>query len=86
MDTEILAPIQFAFTIAFTISIMAMPGSAECSGIKTYTKGECPQKIMQLETRFLQMLEKSRSYNISGSNLEVDCGDMGGLVFEQKRD
>ena len=47
------------------------------------TKMYC-EKSMTLETRFFQMLEKSRSYSIREGRLEVDCGDMGGLVFQQK--
>ena len=36
---------------------------------------------MKWETMFLQQLEKSKSYTVQGETLEINCGDMGSLVF-----
>jgi heat shock protein HslJ len=47
------------------------------------TKMFC-NETMRYETQFLQMLEKSQSYSISGNTLEIQCGDMGNLVFQMK--
>jgi heat shock protein HslJ len=128
--------------------------AAECAGIKTYTKGECPtaspegkvwrlstlasgpepravpadlnifiqleggrmsgsggcnriggayqldgpqlrfssiigtemycDKTMQWETDFLKMLESAQSHRIQGATLEINCGDMGSLMFRQE--
>jgi heat shock protein HslJ len=46
------------------------------------TKMFCAE-AMPYETQFLQMLEKSQAYNINGNTLEIQCGDMGNLVFQQ---
>lgn len=132
--------------------------AAECAGIKTYTKGECPNKnaiglegtewqlthfaggnepqavpdsilislqlesgkvsgsggcnriggsytlagntltvaqlfstkmyckeVDQLESMFLSRLGKSKTYSIQGSQLEINCGDTGSLVFQRQK-
>jgi heat shock protein HslJ len=47
------------------------------------TKMFCAE-AMPYETQFLQMLEKSQTYSISGNTLEIQCGDMGNLVFQRR--
>jgi heat shock protein HslJ len=47
------------------------------------TKMYCDQS-QQWETMFMQMLEKSGSYTLSGETLEIQCGEMGNLVFHRK--
>ncbi|MBK8706482.1 MAG: META domain-containing protein [Saprospiraceae bacterium] len=37
--------------------------------------------ISDWEQRFLERLQKSESYRLDGSTLEIHCGDMGNLVF-----
>lgn len=44
------------------------------------TKMYC-EKAMKWETMFLQQLEKSKSYTINGETLEINCGEMGNLIF-----
>ena len=48
------------------------------------TKMYC-ENAMQHETRFLQMLEKSRTCAIDADQLDIDCGDMGVLVFMREK-
>lgn len=55
--------------------------SLTVSGVVS-TKMFC-DSAMQWETMYFNMLEKSRIYRIKGNTLEVDCGDMGTLVFEK---
>lgn len=38
---------------------------------------------MKWETMYFQTLEKCRSFQIEGATLQLDCGDMGMLVFEK---
>jgi heat shock protein HslJ len=47
------------------------------------TKMFC-EEAMTYETRFLQMLEKSQTYQLRGNTLEIQCGDMGNLVFQRR--
>jgi heat shock protein HslJ len=44
------------------------------------TKMFC-QEASNYENAFFQTLQSARSYKINGNQLEIDCGDMGGLVF-----
>ena len=44
------------------------------------TKMYC-ENAMKWETMFLQQLEKSKSYTITGETLDINCGDMGNLIF-----
>lgn len=45
------------------------------------TKMFC-QEASNYENAFFQTLQSARSFKISGNQLEIDCGDMGGLVFQ----
>lgn len=53
--------------------------SLSISGIIS-TKMFCDM-AMKWETMYFSMLEKSRFYRLEGDTLEIDCGDMGVLVF-----
>lgn len=44
------------------------------------TKMYC-EKAMKWEKMFLTQLEKSKTYTISGETLDINCGDMGNLIF-----
>jgi heat shock protein HslJ len=48
------------------------------------TKMYC-EAAAKWENRFLTTLEKSKSYDIKGDMLEIDCGGNGTLVFKQGR-
>lgn len=45
------------------------------------TKMYC-QETSSFETAFFQSLQSAKSYRIEGKTLEIDCGDLGGLVFQ----
>lgn len=45
------------------------------------TKMFC-QETSGYENAFFQTLQSAKSYRIEGKTLEVDCGDLGGLVFQ----
>jgi heat shock protein HslJ len=45
-----------------------------------YSESYC-EGISDLEHQFLQTLASSRSYKIEGEQLEINCGDIGGLTF-----
>ncbi len=47
------------------------------------TKMFC-EKTMNWEIRYFQQLEKSQSYSTNGESLEINCGDMGNLIFRQQ--
>lgn len=38
----------------------------------------------QWESKFLKAFEKSQMYGITGETLEINCGDMGNLVFRKQ--
>jgi heat shock protein HslJ len=44
------------------------------------TKMYCRERS-EWEDNFLQSFERSKSYKIQGETLEIDCGDMAGLMF-----
>jgi heat shock protein HslJ len=46
------------------------------------TKMYC-DNAMTWETMYFQMLKGSRFYRMEGDMLEIDCGDMGVLVFKK---
>jgi len=46
------------------------------------TKMYCEQ-AQKWEDAFLRSLEHSRSYTINGEMLDINCGDMGNLIFRQ---
>lgn len=48
------------------------------------TKMFC-EKSSKWESMFLMHLEKSKSYSIKDEMLEINCGDMGKLIFRLKR-
>lgn len=65
-----------SYSAAYTTADKGSLGISELVSTKMFC-----DTAMKWETMYFQMLGNSRFYRLDGATLEIDCGDMGVLVF-----